>query len=514
MADGTDPARPLALELTNINKAFYGVKANESVDFDLRPGEVHALLGENGAGKSTLCSIIAGLYRPDSGTVKLHGDEVHFRSPKEALAAGVGMVYQHFRLVDNLTVAENMALGHPDVPIRMSQKEIQAAAADLGARFGLPVDPKARIWQLSVGQQQRVEILKLLYRDVDVLILDEPTAVLTPQESEALFETMRRMCADGRSIIFVSHKLQEVKAVSHRVTVLRDGTRVGELVTAEAEPKDIARMMVGRELELSTRRPTEHVGDVVLDVEGLRVEGEHGLEAVRGVSFQVRAGEILGIAGVAGNGQRELALGLAGLRPPLAGSVRIAGRDVTNATARERIQRGLAYVPQNRLGMGLAPGMTTADNLGLKSHRSAPFTERGVLRRAAFLERASALITGYDIRGVRDGLPIRLLSGGNLQKALIAREVTREHGVMLARSPTRGLDVAATDAVRQLLLRERDSGIGVLLISEDLDELLALSDRLLVLYEGEFVGELTAEEATTELLGLLMAGHVDNGAES
>jgi ABC-type uncharacterized transport system ATPase subunit len=503
-------APPLALELTGVSKSFYGVKANDAVDFDVRRGEVHALLGENGAGKSTLCSIIAGLYKADEGTIRLHGEEVDFRSPKDALAAGVGMVYQHFRLVENLTVAENMALGHPDLPLRIRTSELQNAAAELGDRFGLPVDPRARIWQLSVGEQQRVEILKLLYRDVDVLILDEPTAVLTPQESEALFSTMRKMCDDGRSVIFVSHKLQEVKAVSDRVTVLRDGRRVGELRMAEAEPRDIARMMVGRDIELTRRRKETVVGEPVLEVDGLRVEGEHGLEAVKSVSLTVRSGEIVGVAGVAGNGQRELALGLAGLRAPLGGTVGIGGRDVSGLTAAERIAAGLAYVPQNRLGMGLAPGLTTNENLALKSHRTLPFSSRrGVLRRDAFEQHGGALIDEYDVRGVRHGLPIRLLSGGNLQKALIAREVTRQHSVLIATSPTRGLDVAATDAVRRLLLRERAAGTGVLLISEDLDELLALSDRILVLYEGAIVGELDADDATPEQLGLLMAGHVE-----
>ena len=500
------PAETLAVELRNVSKSFYGVKANDSVDFELAWGEVHTLLGENGAGKSTLCSILAGLYRPDSGEFFVNGEPQNLKSPKDAFAAGVGMVYQHFRLVSNLTVAENLALGHDRIGLRISQKELEAGAAELGAKYGLPVDPAARIWQLSVGEQQRVEILKLLYRNVKVLILDEPTAVLTPQEAEQLFTTMRQMAAEGRSVIFVSHKLHEVKAVSDRVTVLRGGKSVGVVATADAETKDLARMMVGHDLVLTTREPRDTFGDVVLSVRNVTVPGDRGLEAVRNVSFDVRGGEVVGVAGVSGNGQRELAYGLVGLRPPTAGTVMLDGHDVTKASVQDHIKRGIAYVPQNRLGMGLAPGLTTEHNLGLKAYRRPPFSNGPWLRSAAFKERGVDLIEKYDIRGVRPGLPIRLLSGGNLQKALIAREVTLEPKVLIARSPTRGLDVGATDAVRNHVLSERDRGTGVLLISEDLDELLALSDRLIVMFDGRIVGEMPSEEATAERLGLLMGG--------
>ncbi len=498
--------RSLAVELRSVDKAFYGVKANDRVDFKLARGEVHALLGENGAGKSTLCSILAGLYRPDSGEMLFEGQPVTFKSPKDALAAGVGMVYQHFRLVQNLTVAENFALGHPDIGVRLDQKELHRAAEELGERYGLPVDPSARVWQLSVGEQQRVEILKLLYRNAKILILDEPTAVLTPQESEALFKTMRQMAEEGRSVIFVSHKLHEVKQVSDQVTVLRDGKVAGGVATEDAEPADLARMMVGRDLELPTRDAETEYGPVILSVEGLRVQSDRGLEAVRGVSLEVRSGEVVGIAGVSGNGQRELAYGLVGIRTPTAGTVTIDGVDVTRSSALEHIDRGFAYVPQSRLGMGLAPGMTTEENLALKAFRRAPYSKGRRLVASAFRDEGARQIDQYDIRGVRPGLPIRLLSGGNLQKALVAREVEMEPKILIARSPTRGLDVGATESVRNLILAERSRGAGVLLISEDLDELLALSDRLLVLYEGEVVGEMASEDATAERLGLLMAG--------
>ena len=507
----SSPSGPPAIELRGISKAFYGVKANDSVDFDLAWGEVHTLLGENGAGKSTLCSILAGLYRHDSGEFLLEGKPQSFKSPKDAFAAGIGMVYQHFRLVPALSVAENLALGHDDLKIRVSQKELQSKAEELGERYGLPVDPAAHVWQLSVGEQQRVEILKLLYRNARVLILDEPTAVLTPQEADQLFKTMRQMVGEGRSVIFVSHKLHEVKAVSDRVTVLRGGKSVGVVATAEAETADLARMMVGRDLELTTREASQTFGEPVLSVTDLHVRGDRGLEAVSGASFEVRSGEVLGVAGVFGNGQRELAYGLVGLRTPTQGTVVLDGDDITAATVQDHIEKGIAYVPQSRLGMGLAPGLTTEDNLGLKAYRRPPFSSGPWLRAAAMKERGADLIERYDIRGVRPGLPIRLLSGGNLQKALIAREVTLEPKVLIARSPTRGLDVGATDAVRNLVLAEKARGTAILLISEDLDELLALSDRLIVMFEGGIAGEMAAEDATAENLGLLMGG---TGGES
>jgi len=501
----------LAVELHDVDKAFYGVKANDKVNFELARGEVHALLGENGAGKSTLCSILAGLYRPDAGEMRFEGELVHFKSPKDAFAAGVGMVYQHFRLVPNLTVAENLALGHHDLGVRVDQKELSRVATQLGEKYGLPVDPGARIWQLSVGEQQRVEILKLLYRDAKILILDEPTAVLTPQEGQSLFKTMRQLAGEGRSVIFVSHKLDEVKQVSDRVTVLRDGKTVGGVATVDAEPKDLARMMVGRDLVLPTRDASGEVGEAVLRVSGLEVDSDRGLTAVNSVSLSVSAGEVVGIAGVSGNGQREFAQGLAGLRPAVKGTVELDGEDVTNDTVLKRINNGIAYVPQSRLGMGLSPGLTTEENLALKAFRRPPYSKGRQLVASAFRDEGARQIEQYDIRGVRPGLPIRLLSGGNLQKALLAREVELDPKVLILRSPTRGLDVGATEAVRNLVLAQRDTGVAVLLISEDLDELMALSDRLLVMYEGEIVGEMVTEEASAERLGLLMAGQKESG---
>jgi ABC-type uncharacterized transport system ATPase subunit len=506
MSEGAHSQTSPVVELRDMDKSFYGVFANADVNFSLAAGEVHALLGENGAGKSTLCSVIAGLYRPDSGEMLIDGEPTVFKSPRDALAAGVGMVYQHFRLVSNLTVAENLALGNPEVALRLSQKELEEEAREIGEKYDFPVDPSARIWQLSVGQQQRVEILKLLYRNARILILDEPTAVLTPQEGEALFRTMRVMADEGRSLIFISHKLHEVKQVSDRVTVLREGRVVGHVNTADAEPRDLARMMVGKDLELPTRAPNESIGDPTLVVKDLVVVGDRGLDAVNELSITVNAGEVVGIAGVSGNGQRELAQGIVGLMKVTAGSVHLEGTDVTKMSVLAKIKRGIAYVPQSRLGMGLAPGLTTEDNLALKEYRMPPYSKGPLLSAGAFSTRGEELIEQFDIRGVRPGLPIRLLSGGNLQKALIAREVVQDHKVLIARSPTRGLDVGATSTVRDQILAERDRGIAVLLISEDLDELLALSDRLMVIYEGEIVGEMPSSEATAERLGLLMSG--------
>jgi simple sugar transport system ATP-binding protein len=500
-------AATLALEARGIDKEFYGVKANEAVDFELRWGEVHALLGENGAGKSTLCSVFAGLYHPDAGDLILDGEPVDFRSPSDALASGVGMVYQHFRLVENLTVAENLALGHPEQGFVLSRREIESKAEELAERYNLPVDPSARIWQLSVGEQQRVEILKMLYRRARILILDEPTAVLTPQESDALFDTVRLLAAEGKSIIIVSHKLNEIQAVADRVTVLRDGKSVGTVNTADTDQQGLAKMMVGRDLELPKRQSASEPGEVVLRASGVTVAGDRTDAAVADVSFELREGEIVGIAGVSGNGQRELAEGLAGLRVLKRGTVELGG-DPMVVGVLERIGHGLSYVPGDRLGRGLAPGLTIEENSALKDYRYPPFSKGPILSTQAFADHAEDLIERFDIRGVREGLPIRLLSGGNLQKALVAREVARDPKVLIAASPTRGLDVGATEAVRNLLLAQRDSGVGVLMISEDLDEVMALSDRILVMFDGRIVGEVAGDDAEVEEIGLMMGGTV------
>ena len=504
----SEPSQPLggvAAELRSIHKSFFGVPANHNIDFDIRWGEVHALLGENGAGKSTLCSVLAGLYRPDAGRIIIDGTPVEFRSPHDALAAGVGMVYQHFRLVDTFTVAENLALGH-EAEGRLSRRRIEADVAALGETYELPVPPRAQIWQLSVGEQQRVEILKLLHRGVRILILDEPTAVLTLQESEALFRTVRLMAQEGKAIIFVSHKLDEVLAVSDRTTVLRDTEKVAELPTSAADAGTLARMMVGRNVELPQRSSTKDRGKPVLGVRAMTVAGDRGFEAVRGVDLDVHEGEIVGIAGVAGNGQRELAEALAGLRRTGSGRVTLGETDITRASPLHRIRMGMGFVPEDRLGMGLAGGLSLEDNLILKSYRWPPHRRGPGLASRVIRKTAQRLTERFDIRGSLTEFPVRFLSGGNLQRAILAREISQEPRVLIAGSPTRGLDIAAIGAVRELLLEQRENGTAILLLSEDLDELRSLADVILVMYEGRIVGRVTPDRFDPAEVGLMMSG--------
>ncbi|MES1247204.1 MAG: ABC transporter ATP-binding protein [Actinomycetota bacterium] len=499
-----------AVSLRGITKRFPGVVANDHVDFDAAVGEVHALLGENGAGKSTLSSILTGLYRPDEGTMAVYGERVEFRSPREALEAGICMVHQHFRLVPTFTVAENVLLGDHRAEGRglfVHPREVEQRVAELGVRYGLDVDPRARIWQLSLGEQQRVEILKALHREARVLVLDEPTAVLTPQEAEGLFATVRRMADEGRTIIFISHKLNEVTGVADTVTVLREGRTVATAPVAETTPRSLASLMVGREIEGARRvARTDEIGPVVLEVDGLRVRGDRGNEAVRGVSFSVASGEIVAVAGVAGNGQRELAEAIGGMRAFDAGSVVAAGHRLRGGNAREAIHAGIAHVPEDRLHTGVAANLSVASNVVLKSYRHRQSRRGPLLRLGAIRERAAALMERYDVRGAGPHVPARQLSGGNLQKVVLGREFSDTPAVLVAASPTRGLDVSASEAVHRYLREGAASGMGILLIGEDLDEILALSDRVLVMSGGAVVGELDPGTATREELGLLMAG--------
>jgi general nucleoside transport system ATP-binding protein len=501
---------PAAVTLRGITKRFPGVVANDGVDFEAAEGEVHALLGENGAGKSTLSNILTGLYRPDEGEISLRGAPVSFSSPRDALDAGICMVHQHFRLVPPFTVAENVILGdHRGVgkKFMVHPRRIEQRVAELGKRYRIAVDPRARIWQLSLGEQQRVEILKALYREARVLILDEPTAVLTPQEASSLFETLRVMADEGRTIIFISHKLHEVKAVSDRVTVLRGGKNVDTVETKDATPRSLAALMVGREVSLAER--VEHgaeIGEPALEVRDLWTAGDRGGDALRGVSLTVRSGEIVAIAGVAGNGQRELAETVTGMRPTARGEVLVAGKRLAGGDAREAIRLGVAHVPEDRLHTGVAPSLSIASNVVLKSYRGTTVTRGPLLRLGAIREHAVALIKRYDVRGGGPELPARQLSGGNLQKVVLAREFEGSPRVLVIASPTRGLDVAAIETVHAYLRTAAGDGVAVLLISEDLDEIHALADRIAVMYEGAIAGELDARTATVEEIGLLMAG--------
>ena len=495
--------------LRGITKRFPAVVANEEVDFEAAAGEVHALLGENGAGKTTLSNILTGLYRPDEGQIRLFGEPVEFHSPRDALDAGVAMVHQHFRLVSPFTVAENVVLGdHRDVgrTFLLKPRAIEKRVAELSKRYGLAVDPRARIWQLSLGEQQRVEILKALYKDARVLILDEPTAVLTPQEADALFETIRAMAKDGRTVVFISHKLHEVKAVADRVTILRRGRSVATVSAAEATPRSLAALMVGREIELGRRNGVRGIGEASLHLEGVCADGDRGVQAVKDVTLTVRGGEIVAVAGVAGNGQRELAETIAGMRRTTAGEIAVRGRRLKGGDSREAIAAGIAYIPEDRLGTGVAPGLSVAANVVLKSYRNPPASRGPLLLVRKIRELAQSLMERYDVRASGPDVPARQLSGGNLQKVVLAREFSGAPAVLVAASPTRGLDVAGIEVVHSYLRDAAARGVGVLLLSEDLDEIRALADRIAVMYEGAIVGERDAETATVEELGLLMAG--------
>ena len=499
------PNMPLIVTMKGIVKRFPGVLANDHVDFELRQGEIHALLGENGAGKSTLMNILAGLYSAEAGIITVNGREVDFHSPRDAIKAGIGMIHQHFMLVPSQTVTENILLG-VDVPrFRMNLTEYDKKIAELGERFGMKVDPKAKIWQLSVGEQQRVEILKMLYRGANVLVMDEPTAVLAPQETEALFETLRAMVKDGKSVIFISHKLQEVMAISDRVTVLRKGkvTAAGVSV-AGATRQDLARLMVGRDVVFQLEKKQQEAGEVVLKVENVHAENDKGLPAVRGMSFEIRAGEIYGLAGVAGNGQRELSQVISGLRKCSQGRILLNGVEINNHPAQYAIQRGLAYVPEDRTHVGSSPNLSVTDNVIMKNYQREPISHGWMLDIPAAQHFARELKDAYNIMVPTIETPVRLLSGGNLQRVILAREISGRPALLVAVQPTRGLDVGAIEGVHRLLLAQREVGAAILLISEELEELLSLSDRVAVIYEGRLMGELRNPDIET--VGLMMTG--------
>jgi simple sugar transport system ATP-binding protein len=478
------------LSARGIVKRFPGVVANDGVDLDVRRGEVHTVLGENGAGKSTLAAVLSGHYRPDEGELRVDGERVTLHSPRDGLARGIGMVHQHFRLVDRFTVAENIALGDGSQAVVLDTSRLERDVTALGERFGLPIDPRARVGDLSVGERQRVEIVNTLYRGADVLLLDEPTAVLTPREVDVLFATVRALRAAGRAVVFISHKLGEVMEISDRITVMRNGRVTGDVRAADTDARELARMMVGRDVDLSPRRAPRAPAAPVLRV---RLDG---------IELDVRAGELVGVAGVAGNGQLELAETIAGLRTPPAGRVEIGGVDVTGRGARAARRAGLAYVPEDRLGTGLAPSLTIAENL-LLTRRRGFFVNR---RRAA--AQARDAIERFDIKASGPDAVTRVLSGGNAQRVLLARELAGEPRVLVAAAPTRGLDVGATEAVRELLDAFRARGGAVLLLSEDLDEVLALSDRIVVLYRGRIAHETPGDGADVEQIGYAMAGVV------
>jgi general nucleoside transport system ATP-binding protein len=498
--------RPV-LELRGITKRFPGIVANDNVDFDLRKGEVHALLGENGAGKSTLMNVLYGLYHPDEGEILIDGKPAELGSPKAAIEGGVGMVHQHFMLIPVMTVAENIVLATEPVHngLLLDYTAAEKRVRDISTRFGLAVDPRATVQDITVGQQQRVEILKALYRGADILVLDEPTAVLTPQEAQELFAIVRGLTEQGKSIIFISHKLNEVTEIADRITVLRRGKKIETLPAAGATEQGLARLMVGREVLLRVEKPPADAGQPLLQLRGLTVDDDRGLEKVHDVSFDVRAGEIVGLAGVDGNGQTELIDAIAGLRKVKSGQVLVGTEDVTDEGCRDCLDAGLGHIPEDRQRRGLILDFSLAENIALHDYDHQPASRFGWLFPKRLVEKARGLLKEFDVRG---GGPQTLaggLSGGNQQKVVLAREIDRNPKVLIAAQPTRGLDVGAIEFVHRRLVEERDEGRAVLLVSLELEEILSLSDRILVIYEGQIVGEF-APGVTEDELGIAMTG--------
>ena len=512
---------PFAIEMRDITKAWPGVVANDHVNLKVRQGEIHALVGENGAGKSTLMNILYGLLRPDSGEILVNGNVVHIGGPRDAIRLGIGMVHQHFMLIPPLTVAENIVLGREPGGLRAAYnvKKARADILALSKQYGLPIDPDIRIEKLSVGQQQRVEILKVLYRGADILIMDEPTGVLTPQETFELFSVLRGLVKQGKTIIFITHKLREVLELTDNITVMRRGKNVGELVTRETNQAEIARTMVGREVLLRVNKTPAHPGPVVLHVENLHALSDRGLEILHGINLDVHSGEILGIAGVEGNGQTELVEVLSGMRAPTQGKISIAPikegqlgieRVVTGKDARGVRQAGLAHIPEDRRGSGLVINESIEDNTILGRQRLAPFSWRGfVLLLRNIQAWAQRLIKDFDVRTPSIEVPARSLSGGNQQKVIIAREFASDPIALIAAQPTRGVDIGAIEFIHRRLIEQRDAGKAVLLVSAELDEIRSLSDRIAVMYEGQIV-DIVGPDATEEQLGVLMTGgHVE-----
>lgn len=496
-----------SLEMRGITKRFPGVLANDNVDFDVRSGEVHALLGENGAGKSTLMKILYGMYEPSEGKILLNGKEIKINSPTDAINHGIGMIHQHFMLVETLTVAENVALGLPSSRGFLTDLDkVSERILELADIYGLKIDPDAYIWQLSVGQQQRVEIIKALYRGAALLILDEPTAVLTPQEVDEFFVIMRQMVADGHALIFISHKLHEIMNICDRVTVLRDGAKVGTKIISDITKEELANWMVGREVSMTRELEDIERGPSRLTLKNISCDSDRGTPALRGVSLNVYSGEILGLAGISGNGQRELAEIITGLRKATDGKVILENEDVTDFRPGEVTERMLSYIPEERMRDGMIKDFTIAENMVLREHHVSPFAEKGFLMLKTIAKHSDNLIEKFRVKTPSRETKAGSLSGGNIQKVVLARELSRKPRVLIAAQPTRGLDVGATEYVHAQLLEQRREGTAIMMISEDLDEVMALSDRIAVICEGEIMGIVPRNEATPQKLGLMMAG--------
>jgi len=525
----------ISLELRGITKKFPGIVANESVDFDLREGEIHTILGENGAGKSTLMNMIAGLFPADEGEMRVFGEEVNFTNPRQAIEKSIGMVFQHFMLVKNHTVAENIILGQPGM-VRLNLKEVHQQIREISERYDLFVDPEKKIQQLSVGEQQRVEIVKVLFRGARILILDEPTAVLTPQESEALYEIMQRMTKEKHSIIFITHKMKEVMALSHRITVLSRGKVMATLQRKETNPQKLADLMIGNleaqdvvkvseflrktvveesiEVDSEPQNIQQKSGNLTVALKNIHAVNDLGHPALKGISFEIRSGEILGMAGVSGNGQPELTDVLSGLRPATQGTYQFEEAALKNPTVNEMIERGIGYIPEDRKKYGVSSGMSIAYNFLLRDFRNPEFCSHQLLKQANIFDYGQKKMEEFDIRAPSAKSQVGLLSGGNMQKVILAREISRPLSLLLASQPTRGLDIHATSFIREQISRARDNGLAVLWISEDLDELLMVADRIAVIFDGRIVGILSQEEASVSLIGQMMTGMSSDGPEN
>ncbi len=525
----------ISLELRGITKKFPGIVANESVDFDLREGEIHTILGENGAGKSTLMNMIAGLFPADEGEMRVFGEKVNFTNPRQAIKKSIGMVFQHFMLVKNHTVAENIILGQPGM-VRLNLKEVHQQIREISERYDLFVDPEKKIQQLSVGEQQRVEIVKVLFRGARILILDEPTAVLTPQESEALYEIMQRMTKEKHSIIFITHKMKEVMALSHRITVLSRGKVMATLQRKETNPQKLADLMIGNleaqdvvkvseflrktvveesiEVDSEPQKIQQKSGNLTVALKNIHAVNDLGHPALKGISFEIRSGEILGMAGVSGNGQPELTDVLSGLRPATQGTYQFEEAALKNPTVNEMIERGIGYIPEDRKKYGVSSGMSIAYNFLLRDFRNPEFCSHQLLKQANIFDYGQKKMEEFDIRAPSAKSQVGLLSGGNMQKVILAREISRPLSLLLASQPTRGLDIHATSFIREQICRARDNGLAVLWISEDLDELLMVADRIAVIFDGHIVGILSQEEASVSLIGQMMTGMSSDGPEN
>jgi simple sugar transport system ATP-binding protein len=501
----------IVVKMVNITKKFPGVVANDKVNFEARKGEIHALLGENGAGKTTLMNILYGLYQPDEGEIYIHDKKVIIRSPKDAISLKIGMVHQHFTLVPPFTVAQNIILGLKFPKGVLKVKEAENKLAELSKKYGLKVDPKAQIWQLSVGEQQRVEILKALYRGAEILILDEPTSVLTPLETQELFKILKSLARDGATIIFISHKLDEVMEISDRITVLRDGKVVAKRETSATNKRELAQLMVGREVIFRLEKPELELGKPLLEVKNVSALGERGLPALKKVSLSVHEGEILGVAGVAGNGQRELLEVISGIRKATEGEIIIDGKNMKNSPPSEIIRANVGRIPEDRINMGLIMDLSVEENLIIETlqdfSEKAFFFPKGILLNQSRIdEYVDKLISEFKIITPSKEAPAKTLSGGNLQRLILARVLARNPKILIVSEPTRGLDVGATEYIRRKLLEQKKNGAAILLISEDLEEILTLSDRIAVMYEGKVMGIVSAKEAKIEEIGLMMAG--------